>query len=71
MLIDWNGGGLTRGGRLNIQRATYKGRKWEHKGKDIQGGIWNIEGGDLKYTGGTNNGWERGGTKGEEQKRGG
>ena len=45
MLIDWNGGGLTRGGRLNIQGATYKGRKWEHKEKDIQGGIWNIEGG--------------------------
>ena len=56
---------------MNIQGATYKGRKWEHKGKDIQGGICNIEGGDLKYTGGTNNGWERGGTKWEEQKRGG
>ena len=42
------GGGLTRGGRLNIQGATYKGRKWEHKGKDIQGGICNIEGGGFE-----------------------
>ena len=47
MLIDGGGGGLTRGGRLNIQGATYKGRKWEHKGKDIQGGICNIEGGGI------------------------